>query len=194
MLSDQGSRGVAERNASMHGVSREQAAGQSPLAERVEPACELFEVDRNAFLVPVGAGSSNRKNPERLRSPIERRNQMPVDLVGREALCLVCPKKSICDEYGAFADGSVCDQTGIDPHRDVQTDVLGVVEHEVAKVAAICRRRWDGPALFLGRGVGENLVRRVEAAVLCIGEQALAARTEQARGHGTHLLASTQVF
>ncbi len=119
---------------------------------------------------------------------------MPVDLVGGEALRLVCPEKPICDEDGAFTDGSVCDQTGIDPDRDVQTDVLGVGKHEVAKVAGIGRRRWDGPGLFLGRAVGENLVRRVEAAVLRICEQALATRTEQARGHGTHLLASTQVF
>jgi hypothetical protein len=46
--------------------------------------------------------------------------------VRRKTLCLVRTKTSVCDEDGPVTDGCVRDEMRIDPHSDVQADVLGV--------------------------------------------------------------------
>jgi len=194
MLADQRLCRVAERYPGVHRVGCKQAAGQGSLAEGVEQARELLEIDRNTLLIAIGACGADGEYAEGLRSPVERRNQMPVDLVRREALRFVCAEQPVRDEYGAFTDCGIRDQVGIDLHGDVQPHVLGVGKHEVAEVASIGRRRWDGLGLSFDRGKREDLVRRVEDAVLCVGKQSLAACAEKSRGHRTHLLTSTQAL
>jgi hypothetical protein len=68
----------------------EQAAGQGALAKGVEQARKLFQIDRNALLIAVRAGGADGEYAEGLRSPIECGNQVPVDLVRREALRFLC--------------------------------------------------------------------------------------------------------
>jgi len=137
MLVDQSPRGVAERNPRVHGVSCKQATRQCPLTAGVEQAGELFEIDRNALLIAVGASRANRKNAQRLRSAIESGDQVPIDLMCREALCLMRAKKPVCDEDSALTDGRIRDQIGVDPNRDVQADLLGVGQHQTAQIDAV---------------------------------------------------------
>jgi len=168
MFANQRARSVAERHAGMHRVRREQAASQRPLAARAQQPRKLFEVDRHALLVAVGARSTDGENPQCLGATIECRHQMPVDLVRCETLRLVRAKKPVCDEDGALAHGGIRDQIRIDPHRNVQADMLGVREHEVAQIDALGRRCRDGLGFLLQGSVGKNLVRGVEDGVLAI--------------------------
>jgi hypothetical protein len=59
MFGHQGSSGVAEGHPCMHRMSRQQTAGQCPLTARIEQPCQLFEIDRDAFLITVGAGRTD---------------------------------------------------------------------------------------------------------------------------------------
>ena len=132
MLADQGPGGVAERHARMHRMSREQSTRQRPLTAVAEQPCKLFEIDRYTLLVAVGARRADRENPQCLRSTVECRDQVPVNLVCGEALRLMRTEAPICDEDGALTDRCIRNQVGIDPYGDVQTDVLGIVEHQIA--------------------------------------------------------------
>jgi len=190
MLADQRPRSIAERHARMHCVSRKQPASQRPLAARAEQPCELLEIDRHALLVAIRARRTDRENPQCLRSTIESRNQVPVDFMRRETLRLVGTEKPVCDEDGAFSDGCVRDQLGIDPHGDVQSDMFGVGEHEVSKIDAVARCSRDGFWLLIHGHVGQNLMCGIEDGVLGFWKDALATGTKKPRGHRAHLLAA----
>jgi len=188
MLAHQGPRGVAERHARMHGMSCEHTARQRPLAGWAEQPCQLLQIDRHALLIAIGTRRADGENPQRLRSAIECRDQVPIDLVRREALCFVRAEAPVCDEYGAITDGRVRDQIGIDAHGDMQADVLGVGQHEVAQIDAIDRCGGDRLWLLLERRVSQNVVRSVEDGVLRVRENPLAAGTEKPCSHRAHLL------
>jgi len=63
---------IAERHARVHRMSRQKAACQYPLTAWVEQPCQLFEKNRHALLVAVGAGRADGEDPQRLGSPVER--------------------------------------------------------------------------------------------------------------------------
>ena len=114
--------------------------------------------------------------------------------MGREALRFVCAEQSVRDEDGAFTDRRICDQVGIDLHGDVESNMLGVGQHEVAEIASIGRHGGDGLGLSFDGRMREDFVRRVQDGVLCVGEQSLTACAKKPRNHRTHLLASSQVL
>jgi len=176
----------------MHRMSCEQAAGQGSLAGRIEQPCQLLQVDRNAFLIAVGASRTDGENTQALRSSIEGGNEVPVHLVRRETPCLVGAEAPVCNEHRALTDRGIRDQVGVYPHGDVETDMFGVVQHEVAQVEVIGRRGRYRLGLLLHRRMGENFVGRVQDASLRVWEQAITSGAEQPRGHGTNLFAATQ--
>jgi len=178
----------------MHRVRRKQAAGQSPLTARVKQPRELLEVDRDALLISEGACRANGENTQHLRSAIERRNQVPVDLVRRETLSFVRAEMPVRDEDGALTDGCIRDQIGIDAHSDVKADVLGISQHQTAQVEALGRCRRNGLWLRLHGRMSQNFVGRIEDGVFSIGEEPLATRAKEPGGHRTYLLASTERF
>jgi hypothetical protein len=103
----------------MHRMGREQAASQRSLTARIEQSCELLQIDCNSLLIAVGPCGADRENAQCLRSTIEGRNEMPVDLMRGETPCFVGAEMPVCNEHGALTNGSIGDQARIDPHRDV---------------------------------------------------------------------------
>jgi len=143
MFADQRSRDVAEGHARVHRISCEQATGQGPLTARIEQSCELLQIDRNALLIAIGSRRTDGEDAQGLCSAIEGRDEVSVNFVRRETPRLASTKMPICDEDSVLTDSGIRNQIALDPHGDVQTDVAGVIEHEVAQIDAIVRRGRD---------------------------------------------------
>jgi hypothetical protein len=149
-------------------------------------------MDRHTLLVAIGTRRPDGANSQCLRSAIECRNQVPIDFVRRKALRFVRAEAPVCNEDRALTNGRVRYQIGIDPHRNVEANVLRIRQHEVAEVDPIDRRSGNRLWFLLDRRVGQNVVCSIEDSVLRVREKPLIAGTKKPRCHRTHLLAPAQ--